>query len=109
MASRRASIPRRRGRAYPPPVATTRPRGTLDPEEPIPRLPSSDDELDTPPGEPISADNQAILHHALEEAARLLRSDGAIAYLFDTAAGVMRFADDARITDPDLRGWVRTL
>ena len=47
----------------------------------------------------VTPENQAILHHALEEAARLLHSDGALAYLLDPATGVLRFADDAGITD----------
>ncbi|HEV7811262.1 MAG TPA: GAF domain-containing protein, partial [Candidatus Limnocylindrales bacterium] len=57
----------------------------------------------------VTPENQAILHHALEEAARLLRSDGAIAYLLDPATGVLRFADDAGISDSRRRRWVRSL
>jgi GAF domain-containing protein len=57
----------------------------------------------------VSAENRSILHHALGEAARLLRSDGAMAYLLDPATGILRFADDAGITDDRRRRWVRTL
>jgi PAS domain S-box-containing protein len=57
----------------------------------------------------ISPENQATLHHALEEAARLLRSDGAMAYLLDPSSGILRFADDAGITDDRRRRWVRGL
>src|SRR6185369_17819705 len=58
---------------------------------------------------PLTPENQAILHHALEEAARLLRSDGALAYLLDPVTGILRFADDAGITDDRRRRWVRSL
>jgi PAS domain S-box-containing protein len=57
----------------------------------------------------VTPENRAILHHALEEAARLLRSDGAIAYFLDPETGVLQFADDAGITDSRRRLWVRTL
>ena len=90
-------------------MATTRPRGTADPEEPTVSPSAPDDAPGSGAEDLISPENRAILHHALEEAARLLRSDGAIAYLADPASGVMRFADDAGIADPDLRAWVRTL
>lgn len=60
-------------------------------------------------GVPISPEHRAILHHALEEAARLLRSDGAMAYVIDHESGVLRFADDAGITDDERRAWVRGL
>ncbi|HEX5824128.1 MAG TPA: GAF domain-containing protein, partial [Candidatus Limnocylindrales bacterium] len=53
--------------------------------------------------------DQTILHHALEEAARLLKADGAMAYLLDPTTGVLRFADDAGITDARRRRWVRSL
>ncbi len=73
--------------------------------------PAGDQADDTPPvgAELVSADNRSILHHALEEAARLLRSDGAMAYLLDPATGILRFADDAGITDDRRRRWVRSL
>ncbi|HEY8438845.1 MAG TPA: GAF domain-containing protein, partial [Candidatus Limnocylindrales bacterium] len=114
-------------------MATTRPRRTpTKPAEPAPtrapRRPRADrtagakepGPAQAPAGPPTpppdadttaggSADNQAILHHALEEAARLLRSDGAIAYLLDPATGVLQFADDAGITDRRRRQWVRSL
>ncbi len=61
------------------------------------------DHAATPP------DVDAILRRAVEEAARLLRSDGAMAYLLDPETGVLRFANDARITDDRRRTWVRSL
>ena len=57
----------------------------------------------------ITPENHAILHHALEEAARLLHSDGAMAYLLDTATGELKFADDAGIADARRRRSVRSL
>ncbi len=57
----------------------------------------------------VGPENRAILHHALEEAARLLRADGAMAYLLDATDGVLHFADDAGITDDRRRRWVRSL
>ncbi len=57
----------------------------------------------------VTPENQAILHHALEEAARLLHSAGALAYLLDPATGILQFADDAGITDDRRRRWVRQL
>jgi PAS domain S-box-containing protein len=57
----------------------------------------------------ITPENHAILHHALEEAARLLRSDGAMAYLLDPATGELKFADDAGIADARRRRSVRSL
>jgi PAS domain S-box-containing protein len=73
-------------------------------------VPEDDADADEPNGAAlVSAENREILHHALEEAARLLRSDGAMAYLLDPATGILRFADDAGITDNRRRRWVRTL
>ena len=85
-------------------MATTRARRTRHaPAEPA----SASADVPVEPGRLVTPENQAILHHALEEAARLLRSDGAIAYLLDPATGVLRFADDAGITDDNRRRWVR--
>ena len=53
--------------------------------------------------------DRPILHHALEEAARLLHSDGAMAYLLDPETGVLHFADDAGIADASRQQWVRSL
>jgi PAS domain S-box-containing protein len=55
------------------------------------------------------ADPTAILHRAVDEAARLLRTDGAMAYLLDETTGILRFATDAGITDDRRRAWVRSL
>ncbi|HEX5014501.1 MAG TPA: GAF domain-containing protein [Candidatus Limnocylindrales bacterium] len=51
----------------------------------------------------------AILHRAVDEAARLLQTDGAIAYTLDPDTGILRFATDAGITDDRRRAWVRSL
>jgi GAF domain-containing protein len=88
-------------------VATTRPRRrealpaeAVEPVEP----------LEAAPGQNLlSEENRGILHHAIEEAARLLHSDGAMAYVVDPASGILSFADDAGITDERRRRWVRTL
>ena len=57
---------------------------------------------------PLDLGVDAILRRAVAEAARLLRSDGAMAYLLDEA-GILRFAHDAGITDDRRRSWVRSL
>jgi GAF domain-containing protein len=109
--------------SYPPGVATIRPRRRA-----AASTPASDDtatsgerlngaesngtpETGGSPEMPavVGEVDQQILHHALEEAARLLRADGAMAYLVDPASGVLRFADDAGITDDSRRQWVRSL
>ena len=51
----------------------------------------------------------AILERAVSETARLLQTDGAMAYLLDEATGILRFATDAGITDDRRRSWVRSL
>ncbi|HET9345002.1 MAG TPA: GAF domain-containing protein [Candidatus Limnocylindrales bacterium] len=62
-----------------------------------------------PPAEAPRTDPTAILHRAVEEAARLLRTDGAMAYLLDETTGILRFTTDAGITDDRRRAWVRSL
>ena len=107
---------------YPPGVATTRPRRTVarapsiarqprPGREPAPGAAPAPGPEAAPAATPalVTPENQAILHHALEEAARLLRSDGALAYLLDAETGILRFADDAGITDDRRRRWVRSL
>ncbi len=49
----------------------------------------------------------AMLSHAVEEAARLLRADGAMVYLVD--GGLMRFAVDAGIRNPEAQQLIRDL
>ncbi|MFN8621535.1 MAG: GAF domain-containing protein [Chloroflexota bacterium] len=49
------------------------------------------------------------LRHAVHEAARLLRADGAILYLLDPATRMLRWAYDAGLTDEADRGWMRSL
>lgn len=90
-------------------MATTRPRrpasttsdpssGTTAPAETPAR----------PPANPAT-DVDAILKRAVEEAARLLRTDGAMSYLLDEATGILHFAYDAGITDDRRRDWVQSL
>ncbi len=64
--------------------------------EPISSLPSSD-----------LAETRALLEHAVEEAARLLKADGAMVYLVDD--GQMRFAVDAGIRNPEAQQLIRDL
>ena len=49
----------------------------------------------------------AMLSHAVEEAARLLQADGAMVYLVDD--GLMRFAVDAGIQNPEAQQLIRDL
>ena len=77
-------------------MATTRPR------RPKPIAPE-------PAPVPGASDGDAILQRAVEEAARLLRTDGAMAYLLDEATGILSFAHDAGITDDRRREWVRSI
>lgn len=49
------------------------------------------------------------LQHAVEEAARLLRADGAMIYLVDAERGVLRCATDAGINDPEARRMIQEL
>jgi PAS domain S-box-containing protein len=56
-----------------------------------------------------AAGTNAILAHAVREAARLLETDGAMSYVLDPATGILRFANDAGITDDRRRDWVRSL
>ena len=84
-------MPRAQGPSYPPPVATTRPRPASD----------TNPEPDVGFG--------PILRRAVEEAARLLRTDGAMSYLLDEATGILSFAYDAGITDDRRSEWVRSI
>ena len=49
------------------------------------------------------------LRHAVHEAARLLRADGAILYLLDPTTRMLRWAYDSGLTDAPDRGWMREL
>ena len=108
-----AARARRILRAWPRPVRAAAPPAARKPRPA--RTPSPDAAAPLRSAVPVAAaslltaENRAILHHALEEAARLLRSDGAMAYLLDPATGILRFADDAGITDDRRRRWVRSL
>jgi PAS domain S-box-containing protein len=67
------------------------------------------------PDVPASAETPAAalpdrtLRHAVHEAARLLRADGAILYLTDPATGMLHWAYDAGLTDHPDRAWMREL
>jgi PAS domain S-box-containing protein len=49
------------------------------------------------------------LQHAVDEAARLLRADGAIAYLLEPDGTTLRWAVDAGISSAEERRWMRSL
>jgi len=49
------------------------------------------------------------LRHAVHEAARLLRADGAILYLLDAETRMLRWAYDSGLTETSDRGWMREL
>ena len=90
-------------------MATTRPPR---PTPTVPDPPASErapaPEPTTAPA-PLSTGVDAILRRAVEEAARLLQTDGAMAYLLDESTGILRFAHDAGITDDRRREWVRSI
>jgi PAS domain S-box-containing protein len=58
---------------------------------------------------PASPDVAEILQGAAEEAASLLEADGAMIYLLDADARVLRFAHDSGMADERRRRWVRRL
>jgi PAS domain S-box-containing protein len=53
--------------------------------------------------------SHALLSNAVEEAARLLNADGAMVYLVDADEGMLRFAVDAGIRNPEARQLIRDL
>src|SRR5919199_942128 len=53
--------------------------------------------------------SEGILQHAVDEAARLLRADGAIIYLWDPETRRLRWSHDAGISAEADRHWMRTL
>jgi hypothetical protein len=70
---------------------------------------------DPPPGPPLAATRDEPTSRPADPrhpppgrrgAARLLGSDGAMAYLLDETSGILRFATDAGITDDQQREWV---
>ncbi len=85
------------GSSYPPAVAT--PIKTTRANPPVPRA--------DPDGG--HGDVHDLLTAAVEEAARLLDTDGAMVYLFDPATNRLRFAHDAGIESPRSRDWVRSI
>ena len=54
-------------------------------------------------------EQRAILSHAVEEVARLLRTDGGIMYLVEPAGGRLRFARAGGVNAPRLRSRMRSL
>jgi PAS domain S-box-containing protein len=61
------------------------------------------------PVSPEDAETHALLSRAVEEAARLLRADGAMVYLVDLDGERLRFAVDAGIRDGEARQLIRDL
>src|SRR5687768_1084946 len=64
-------------------------------------------EVNAPTASPEHTDVEAMLAHAVEEAARLLEADGAMVYLVD--GDRMRFAVDAGIRNPEAQQLIRDL
>jgi PAS domain S-box-containing protein len=64
---------------------------------------------DTPRALAAAAPAAGLLQHAVEEAARLLRADGAMIYLLDESSGVLNYAFDAGISGIRERRWIRRL
>ena len=60
-------------------------------------------------GDPLPEHVRALLKRAVDEAARLLHADGALAYVLDPGRDVLRFAHDAGFTDEQRRRWARRL
>ncbi len=58
---------------------------------------------------PPSDRPEAVLSHAVEEAARLLQADGAILYMLEPDGETLRWACDAGITSDEERAWMRSL
>ena len=64
-------------------------------------------EVNAPTASPEHTDVEAMLAHAVDEAARLLEADGAMVYLVD--GDRMRFAVDAGIRNPEAQQLIREL
>ena len=80
------------------------------PHGPMTRAPARPDADLTPvtaAAEPAAPASLAMLSHAVEEVARLLDADGAMVYLVDN--GLMRFAVDAGIRNPEAQQLIRDL
>jgi PAS domain S-box-containing protein len=70
-------------------------------------IPRTDGAREDPDGG--HGDVHELLTAAVEEAARLLGTEGAMVYLLDPATGSLRFAHDAGIKSPRSRAWVRSI
>jgi PAS domain S-box-containing protein len=57
----------------------------------------------------VAAPESGILRHAVEEVARLLRTDGAMIYLLDPETNTLALSHEAGITDTRSRDWIRSL
>src|SRR5262245_13235143 len=80
------------------------------PHGPMTRAPARPDAELTPvtaATEPAPSAPMPLLAHAVEEVARLLEADGAMVYLVDD--GMLRFAVDAGIRNPEAQQLVRDL
>ncbi len=59
--------------------------------------------------QPAAGDVQALLQHAVDEAVRLLRSDGAIINLLEPDEGLLRWSHDAGTGSDSEQEWLRSL
>lgn len=75
----------------------------------ISKEPSSLDDLAAASGRELEAGTRRLLQHAVDEAARLLKADGAMVYLVDRAAQTLHFGVDAGIRNAEARELVRSL
>jgi len=73
------------------------------------RAPSRPEQKTTARATGKQHDSHALLSRAVEEAARLLKADGAMVYLVDPEEGRLRFAVDAGINNPEARQLIRDL
>ena len=99
-----------RGATVPAPEATVPAPEATVPAPEAPASPVATDRL-VPGQDPDggSGDVHDLLTAAVEEAARLLETDGAMVYLLDPATNHLRFAHDAGIRSPRSREWVRSI
>jgi GAF domain-containing protein len=75
----------------------------------ISKEPSSLDDLAAASGRELEAGTRRLLQHAVDEAARLLKADGAMVYLVDREAQTLHFGVDAGIRNAEARELVRSL
>ena len=62
------------------------------------------------PGAPsVAARESELLRHAVDEVARLLRTDGAMIYLLEPGTNTLAMSHEAGITDTRSRDWIRSV